>query len=121
MSEIRKHESELKILKSKLEIETLKALTYTQINELLNKLTLENKELKDTIKAVKSLNDKDKKGNPIKENRIVKDKLLSAYLVNVDYGQIIVMARNIAEVFDKLEKEGFKGYSLVKNSSIDVL
>ena len=36
----------MKHFKEKLEIETLKALTYTQINELLNKLTLENKELK---------------------------------------------------------------------------
>ena len=35
-----------KVLKEHLEIETLKALTYTQINELLNKLTSENKELK---------------------------------------------------------------------------
>ncbi len=36
--------------KTKLEIETLKALTYTQINEILNKLTLENKELKKQLK-----------------------------------------------------------------------
>ena len=35
----------MKHFKEKLEIETLKSLTYTQINELLNKLTLENKEL----------------------------------------------------------------------------
>jgi len=35
--------------KTKLEIETLKALTYTQINELLNKLTLENKKLKEQL------------------------------------------------------------------------
>ena len=45
----------------------------------------------------------------------------SAYLVNVDYGQIVVMAENIAEVFDKLEDAGFKGYSLAKHSSLDVL
>lgn len=45
----------------------------------------------------------------------------NAYLVNVDYGQIVVMAENIAEVFDKLEEAGFKGYSLAKNSSLDVL
>lgn len=45
----------------------------------------------------------------------------SAYLVNVDYGQIVVMAENIAEVFDKLEEAGFKGYSLAKHSSLDVL
>lgn len=36
--------------KTKLEIEALKALTYTQINELLNKLTLENKELKEQLR-----------------------------------------------------------------------
>ena len=35
----------MKHFKEKLEIETLKSLTYTQINELLNKLTLENTEL----------------------------------------------------------------------------
>jgi hypothetical protein len=45
----------------------------------------------------------------------------SAYLVNVDYGQIVVMAENIAEVFDKLDEAGFKGYSLAKHSSLDVL
>lgn len=45
----------------------------------------------------------------------------SAYLVNVDYGQIVVIAENIAEVFDKLEEAGFKGYSLAKHSSLDVL
>lgn len=40
----------MKHFKEKLEIETLKALTYTQINELLNKLTLENKELKEQLR-----------------------------------------------------------------------
>tara|TARA_R100000541_G_scaffold55424_2_gene64306 strand:- start:882 stop:1187 length:306 start_codon:yes stop_codon:yes gene_type:complete len=40
----------MKHFKEKLEIETLRALTYTQINELLNKLTLENKELKEQLR-----------------------------------------------------------------------
>ena len=40
----------MKHVKEYLEIETLKALTYTQINEVLNKLTLENKELKEQLR-----------------------------------------------------------------------
>ena len=31
------------------------------------------------------------------------------------------MGQNIAEVFDKLKEAGFKGYSLEKHSSLDVL
>lgn len=37
----------MKQSKEKLELETLKTLTYTQINELLNKLTAENKKLRE--------------------------------------------------------------------------
>lgn len=37
----------MKHFKEKLEIETLKALTYTQINELLNDLKIENEKPKE--------------------------------------------------------------------------
>ena len=52
---------------------------------------------------------------------LVPNVVRSAYLVNVDYGKIVVMGQNIAEVFDKLKEAGFKGYSLEKHSSLDVL
>ncbi len=43
--------------KEKLEIETLKALTYTQINELLNKITLERNQLKNKVEKLKDENE----------------------------------------------------------------
>ncbi|NQY44168.1 MAG: hypothetical protein HRT87_12600 [Legionellales bacterium] len=52
---------------------------------------------------------------------LIPNVVCSAYLVNVDYGQIIVMAENISKAFDKLEQAGYKGYSLAKNVGLDVL
>lgn len=45
----------------------------------------------------------------------------SAYIVNVPQDKIIVIAENIAEVFDKCEKAGFKQYGLDYQHSFNVL
>lgn len=50
-----------------------------------------------------------------------RNTVLNAYLVNVDSGQIVVMAENIASAFDKLDDAGFKNYSFDKSNSLEIL
>lgn len=45
----------------------------------------------------------------------------SAYIVNTSKTTIVVIAENIADAFDKVEKAGYDKYTLVHQSSFDVL
>lgn len=46
----------------------------------------------------------------------------SAYMVKVEgNGTMIILAENIADACDKLEIKGYKNYTFVKSTSLDVL
>jgi hypothetical protein len=52
---------------------------------------------------------------------ITQDVILSAYFVNVKHSKIVVLAINIADACDKLDRNGFKDYTFIHWHSFDVI
>ena len=52
---------------------------------------------------------------------VIHDVMLSAYFVDIKHTQIVVLAKNIADACDKLDRDGFKDYTFIYSHSFDVI
>ena len=58
----------------------------------------------------------------INQALIIDSVVSSAYMVKVEgNGTMIILAKSIADACDKLEANGYKNYTFVKSTSLDVL
>ena len=51
----------------------------------------------------------------------ISDVMLSAYFVDIKHTKIVVLAQNIADACDKLDRDGFKDYSFIHSHSFDIV
>ena len=51
----------------------------------------------------------------------IHDVTLSAYFVDIKHTKIVVLAKNIADACDKLDRDGFKDYTFIYSYSFDVI
>jgi hypothetical protein len=52
---------------------------------------------------------------------VIHDVMLSAYFVDIKHTKIVVLAKNIADACDKLDRDGFKDYTFIYSHSFDVV